>query len=470
MTGHGFNEAVEVLFRKNAGTVRGAATREETPELMREYVQACGLEEELTRLPVVRIAGTKGKGSTAAFTESVLRSHGLNTGLFTSPHLVSPCERLQINGRPVSQEAFASHFWALEKALASHQGPPPTFFNYLTLMALRCFREGRVDVAVMECGVGARYDSTAVFSGLVNAVTAIDYDHTHVLGSTLPAIAREKAFVFSPSRPALASPQSPDVTAALSHVASLRGALPLETVALHPLLRSASSSSSSSSPLGIAGPHQLLNASLALRVCQHLIPMLPSCPKPFTPSLALAALSSTRWPGRTQLLLWRHPFSSSLTPQICFFLDGAHTPKSMAVCLQWYQNHQFQTLFQTETETETEKLERIPQILLFGCNAQYRSAEELFRPCATLPWDAVLLCGLSPSDAERCAALLPSSCPPPLCLPSVPAALPWLSSNSLGPNIHVLATGSLHLVGDLFRTLRVDPYAPLPNPTEGQTK
>ena len=162
---------------------------------------------DVARLSVVHVAGTKGKGSTVAMTEALLRQDGIKTGMFVSPHLVEPRERIRINGKPLSEAQFADFFW---RTLEGLQPSPPPFFRFLNCMSFLVFQELAVDVAVVEVGVGGRACSTNVVSPVVTAITRLGYDHMDVLGSTLTEIAAEKAGIIKQRVPCFASPQLPE--------------------------------------------------------------------------------------------------------------------------------------------------------------------------------------------------------------------------------------------------------------------
>ena len=175
---------------------------------MKECVKHIGVGDK--DLNVLHITGTKGKGSTSAFLDSILRHRGYRTGLFTSPHLVSVTERIRINGIPLSKEQFVDYFWDIRDSLlkldicfGSPQAPIIPYFYFLTLMGLKVFVSERVDVAILEVGIGGRYDATNIFpSSVASAITLLDLDHMNVLGDTLTEIASQKAgimkgFLFS---------------------------------------------------------------------------------------------------------------------------------------------------------------------------------------------------------------------------------------------------------------------------------
>lgn len=179
-------------------------------------------------LACVHIAGTKGKGSTAAILESVLAAAGLRVGLFSSPHLVSFRERIRIDGEMVSEDEIA---WAVEQVQpaiehlrAEGQLNPSTFFEAYTAMAYLLFRRRQVDVAIMEAGLGGRLDATNACEPIASAITTLGLDHTEILGDTIEQIAREKAGILKPGVPVIIAPQEPAAEAVLREVAQQVGA------------------------------------------------------------------------------------------------------------------------------------------------------------------------------------------------------------------------------------------------------
>jgi len=165
-----------------------------------------------TRFASIHIAGTKGKGSTAAILASVLSAAGYRTGLFASPHINSYCERVQVNGQPITEAEFAEILASLKSELAqkSVQQPPSfrTVFELLTALAFIHFARQKVDIAVVEVGLGGRLDSTNVLQPIVSILTSLGLDHIHTLGHTLSAIAREKAGIIKSRTPVVLAPQS----------------------------------------------------------------------------------------------------------------------------------------------------------------------------------------------------------------------------------------------------------------------
>src|SRR6201998_264011 len=165
--------------------------------------------------PCVHIAGTNGKGSTAAFLEKILREAGFRTGLNTSPHLERINERIRISGKEIADDKFAEIFTrihaVIEELLAEgNLRAHPTYFECVTALAFEAFARERVDFAVVEVGLGGRLDATNVVTPLVSIITRIDFDHENYLGHSLREIAAEKAGILKPQVPAVFPAQLPE--------------------------------------------------------------------------------------------------------------------------------------------------------------------------------------------------------------------------------------------------------------------
>ncbi|HWC00614.1 MAG TPA: Mur ligase family protein, partial [Bryobacteraceae bacterium] len=168
----------------------------------------------------IHVAGTNGKGSTCVLIESALRAAGLHTGLFTSPHLVEPTERIRINGVPLSAEAFTRAFDRVHSVVEdllrqSRIDLHTTYFETVTAMAFLAFAEQNVETAVLEVGLGGRLDATNVVLPALSVITPVDFDHEAWLGSSLSAIAAEKAGILKPGVPAVFAAQRPEAAAVL---------------------------------------------------------------------------------------------------------------------------------------------------------------------------------------------------------------------------------------------------------------
>src|SRR6266851_3390582 len=176
----------------------------------------------------VHVAGTNGKGSTCAMIESSLRAAGVRTGLYTSPHLEEPTERIRIAGTPVTPDQFAAAFdrvhEAAERLIASgaitHH---PTYFETVTGMAFVVFERTAVETVVLEVGLGGRLDATNVVTPALSVITRVDFDHEEFLGRSIEAIAAEKAGIFKPGIPAVLAPQRPEAESTLRERAAATG-------------------------------------------------------------------------------------------------------------------------------------------------------------------------------------------------------------------------------------------------------
>jgi dihydrofolate synthase / folylpolyglutamate synthase len=175
------------------------------------------------RLRTVHIAGTKGKGSTSAMTAAMLEAQGLRVGVYTSPHLIDVRERIAINGQMISKDEFSKLVRNIEPIVKKLK-PLPTYFDVMTAVAFQYFADQKVDIAIIETGLGGRLDSTNVIKPEVSAITSISMDHMAQLGYSLAKIAAEKAGIFKPGVPALTVSQPPEVEAVLKRVAGEVGA------------------------------------------------------------------------------------------------------------------------------------------------------------------------------------------------------------------------------------------------------
>tara|TARA_B100000029_G_scaffold173533_1_gene170101 strand:+ start:12948 stop:14300 length:1353 start_codon:yes stop_codon:yes gene_type:complete len=173
-------------------------------------------------IPCLHIAGTKGKGSVSAICESILRASGLRTGFFSSPHLHSFTERLRVDGEPISQEKFTEYFidmWNKHEEWSHHYNQKLTLFEYITALAFLAFKSERVDVNIIEVGLGGRLDATNVVTPEVSIITAIGYDHTHILGTQIESIAREKAGIIKKGVPVIIGHQLYEIERVIESVA-----------------------------------------------------------------------------------------------------------------------------------------------------------------------------------------------------------------------------------------------------------
>ena len=181
------------------------------------------LDNPQHRFKAIHIAGTKGKGSTAAMIASILRAAGYKTGLYTSPHLHTFRERIQLDGQLISEEAVADLTGRLQPLIS--QVEDLTTFEIMTALAFLYFAEEGTDLAVLEVGMGGRLDATNIVTPLVAIITSLSYDHTPYLGSTLPLIAREKAGIIKDNAVVVSAPQLSEAMAVIEETCRERGAL-----------------------------------------------------------------------------------------------------------------------------------------------------------------------------------------------------------------------------------------------------
>ena len=250
--------------------------------------------------PVIHLTGTNGKTSTARMTESIIRAHGLRTGLMTSPHLVSIRERIVIDGQPIAPDRFVENWDDItpilamtDKELTDKGELPLTFFEALTVLALACFAEAPVDVAVIEVGMGGEWDSTNVVQSQVQVFTPIAIDHAKQLGNTVAEIARTKSGIIKPSSAVVSSAQVPEALAELERAAELtESTLAVEGVGLQPCSTSPRPSAGSSSPCR-AWPAATTTCSC--RCSAHTRPTTPRSRSPRSSRSSVGARSrSTR--------------------------------------------------------------------------------------------------------------------------------------------------------------------------------
>jgi dihydrofolate synthase/folylpolyglutamate synthase len=322
---------------------------------MTELMKALG--DPHSALRTVHVAGSKGKGSTCAMLASALGACGLTVGLYTSPHLVDRRERICINGSPIWPQDYANAIRraALAARSIERKCGEATVFELETAAALLYFAEQAVDLAIIETGLGGKGDATNIIRPEITALTAIQLEHTELLGRTLEDIARSEAGIFRPGVPVLSVPQVPAAMAALRDAAAKAGttlrALGEEldfsyrfeaSADLGPHVRVCLSSSRSSFehlPVPLRGEHQALNCGLALAVIDELRARGIDAPE----GAVAAGLAKTQAQGRLELLLQ--------APRL--FVDGAHTPDSIAALVRSVGAH----------------VRYDSMVVVFGCNA-----------------------------------------------------------------------------------------------------
>ena len=310
---------------------RGTATNDETYTLNRMRRLLETFDHPDRAYPIVHVVGTKGKGSTAAMLESCLRAAGYRTGLFISPHVVEFRERVQVDGALIGKADFAAAVGErLMPAVARLQQAGerrPLHFELLCALAFEYFRQRRVEVAVVEAGLGGRLDATnAVAATALTVVTRIGFDHMAVLGHTLAAIAGEKAAVVRPGGLVVSAEQHPEAMAVIERVCREREArlivvgrdwtatlldLQVDATALD---LAGSTTQYPNLRVALAGAHQAQNAAAAVAALDALRPLLPR----LDDGAIRQGLAAVRWPGRLQVV----------TSDPLVLVDAAHNGES----------------------------------------------------------------------------------------------------------------------------------------------
>ncbi len=256
-----------------------------------------------TQLRFIHVAGTNGKGSTCAMLESIYRAAGLRVGLFTSPHLVSFRERIQVNRQLIPENEVARLVEEIQPLLKQFPADNHlTLFEVVTVMALKFFAEQKCDLVIWETGLGGRLDATNIVTPLASVITNIAFDHQQWLGDTLEKIAAEKAGIIKPGIPVVTTTDEPSSLAVIEKIAREKNA---------PLTKLNSKFKIQNSKLSLLGEHQKLNAALALAMVEVLQKQIPVREEKIR-----EGLQNVNWPGRLQLI------EKSDGQKI--LLDGAH--------------------------------------------------------------------------------------------------------------------------------------------------
>ncbi|OBA24566.1 folylpolyglutamate synthetase [Metschnikowia bicuspidata var. bicuspidata NRRL YB-4993] len=356
---------------------------------VREYIRRLGYQpKDFNKLNIIHVTGTKGKGSTCAFTESILSQykksgHINKIGLFTSPHLKSVRERIRLNGAPITESKFTKYFYEVWDMLSTTTSDPeefptlqpcdtvkPMYFKYLTVLSFHVFISEGVDTAIYEVGVGGKFDSTNIIDKpTVAAITSLGIDHTHMLGNTIESIAWNKAGIFKSNCPAIASEQNeyPESLKVVEKVARENGVSSFEIVSANLIPRDLE--------LGLAGEFQKLNAAVAVKAAQiHLQHLgvndvnINDLPDEF-----IVGLETARWDGRCQIVKDFKEYEG-----ITWYIDGAHTLESINVACNWYGttsssigNPKVLLFNQQSRENAKDLLERLYDVIVKSSDSKF---------------------------------------------------------------------------------------------------
>jgi dihydrofolate synthase/folylpolyglutamate synthase len=388
------------------------------------------------RFRSILIAGTNGKGSTAATLSSILIASGLRTGLYTSPHLERVNERIRVLGAEITDDDFARHFFAVRKTsedLVAGGGlaQMPSFFEVLTAIGFLHFAEQRVEIAVLEVGMGGRLDATNIVAPLVSVITDISLDHTEWLGSTIAAIAREKAGILRRGGVLVTLPQHPEANQALGEAAVELDVRGISATPYMPGLGAGASSVYAVEVMGreievnspLSGAHQHRNIALAIATAVELAEKHVF---PITPASIAEGIRATRWPGRLEHLR---------VGGIDWILDVAHNPAG-AWALRAGLRDRFDAEFAGRSKT-----------LLFSClrDKPLMEMAQILFPV----FDRVIFAPISSLRAATLSDLMAAAeatGTPAQAVESVEVALDKASDGAAG-GVVVIA-GSVYLVGE----------------------
>lgn len=404
------------------------------------------------RLNVVHVAGSKGKGSTAALIASILTHAGYKTGLFTQPHLITPRERCRINSRLISEEDFAQYVDRLKpsiEAMVISPFPPAgggeggvgrvSFFEIYTALAFTYFADNAVDFAVVEVGLGGRLDATNVVDPLVSVITPISLEHTAILGDTHEAIAKEKAEIIKPNRPVVLAPQLPEAQAVFEAVAADREA-PMDSVGRDIHLKRKDGSISgqvfdlttqsafySDLFLSLLGEHQAVNAATAIGCIERIRQEGYKVSR----TSIYGGLKAVRWAGRMQVV--------AQSPVI--LLDGAHSPTSAeALCKAIGEVFHYRRLILVVGLMRDKDLQAIGEVLC-------PFADEII---TTQAFDNPRV-----TPAEEIAGAWSETGTKFHVCPSVREAIPLAQSIATTSDLICIA-GSIYIVGEAMKVLGID--------------
>jgi dihydrofolate synthase / folylpolyglutamate synthase len=385
--------------------------------LIAELSRSGGLEAAVGDLEialpckVIHVAGTNGKGSVCAMIDSICRAQGYRSGLFTSPHLVTFRERIRVNGEMVSEDAVADGLTSIRNLVADWD-PHPTFFEVTTALALKHFSDTKIDVAILETGIGGRLDATNAIQSDVSVITRIDFDHEEWLGNTLAEIASEKAGIIKPGIPVACAAQQPEAEKVIRARAAECKA-PLQFV----------SESYDGSPVALRGQHQKQNATVAVAALRAAKIDVDS-------STIARGLAKIDWPARFQR--WDERT----------IIDGAHNPAAARVL--------------AETWREIFGDQKATLILAVLSDKNFRGICEALAPIA----DSVLLPKIRSerATAPEILAKVLANITPPIPYSITPSIEEALTLARAKPN-PILITGSLHFAGEVLAYLRGEPAA-----------
>ena len=424
-------------------------------DLAHMRVLLAALENPERKFPSVLIAGTNGKGSTAATLASILQASGLRAGLYTSPHLIRINERIQINGEQIADDKFALIHDLVDRTaerLVEEGELPwhPSFFEMLTAMAFEHFATSKVDIAILEVGMGGRLDATNVVEPRVSVITDISLDHQKFLGNTIAEIAREKVGIIRAGRVVVTLPQMREANDVIGEAVLERDAraisaaqyVPPVTPASPNFLDFGSGDALARYPLQVMGKqilvetplvgrHQLRNVALAIAAAEGLAAQ----GFPISVESIERGIRETRWPGRFQIV-------RTAEGEAVFVLDVAHNPagawalrSALSAC---YEGRRLIFVFGAMRDKAIGEIAEIlfplaERVIATAAEKPRSASPEEVRQAATRANAEIELAGTVPEAIEKaCGGTLQTS-----------------------QNPVIVITGSIYVVGEAMRVLGV---------------
>jgi dihydrofolate synthase/folylpolyglutamate synthase len=388
-----------------------------------------------TQLRFIHVAGTNGKGSTCAMLESIYRASGLRVGLFTSPHLVSFRERIQVNRQLISESELAQLVEEIQPLLKQFPADNHlTLFEVVTVMALKYFAEQKCDLVIWETGLGGRLDATNIVTPLASVITNIAFDHQQWLGDTLEKIAAEKAGIIKPGVPVVTATNAPEALAVIEEIAREKNA-PLVKVGL-----ASSRSLAGKMPAPpLAGEHQKINAALAFATVEVLQRQIP-----VTEENIRLGLAEVDWPGRLQLVA--RPGGGNI------LLDGAHNVAGIETLRVALESLPPLPAKRGEGGGEGQR-EKLALIIGFLGDKDWRPMCEILAPLAANIFTVPVASGRTAAAlalADACRAANPAA-------EIIPCKSLAEAFKKTAGDEFVVVTGSLYLVGEALELLGLSP-------------
>jgi dihydrofolate synthase/folylpolyglutamate synthase len=365
----------------------------------------------LSESTVIHVAGTNGKGSVCALIDAVCRAAGYDSGLFTSPHLVTFRERIRVNGEMISEDNVARGLTEIRERICAWD-PHPTFFEIVTALALKHFQQRQCEVVILETGMGGRLDATNVVQSSVSVITPIDLDHEKWLGHSIAEIAREKAGIIKRATPVISAPQRPDAALVIRQRADACGAS-LQFV----------NEIWTKSKIALRGEHQKMNAAIAMTAVQ-------AANISVSDDAVAHGFELVEWPARFQI--WNDKI----------VIDGAHNPAGAKILAQTWQ----------------EEFGRDRAIIILA-TLRDKNVHGIIQALAPMAQKILLPRirserAMAPNDLAEVIGIMAPSLPHSV----IPTVADSIDAANQGTD-RILITGSLHFAGEALAFLGGEPNA-----------